>query len=108
MRQIQLLPVFTNPIAPTPASINTKITDIAVCKLPVVSATTPIMNGAANAVTFPENAKKPKNSLICSGGAMRARRLRQADCSGPEARPMRILAGIGGAEPIGFRANAPP
>ena len=47
--------------------------------LPVACVTAPMASGAANAVIFPENEKKPKNSVTLSGGHMRASRVRLED-----------------------------
>ena len=36
--------------------------------LPVAAVTTPMASGAAKAVILPEKEKKPKNSVVFSGG----------------------------------------
>ena len=47
-------------------------------------------SGAVKAVILPENEKKPKNSVVFSGGLSRAKSVRLAAWIGPEASPMRM------------------
>ncbi len=47
-------------------------------------------SGAANAVILPENEKKPKNSVVLSGGHSRASSVRLEAWIGPEASPIRM------------------
>src|SRR3990170_1318589 len=73
-----------------PATRKTRLVAMPRRWLPVAAVTTPMASGAANAVILPEKEKKPKNSVILSGGERRASSVRLDAWIGPEAKPMRM------------------
>ena len=55
--------------------------------LPVAAVTAPMASGAAKALILPEKEKKPKNSVVLSGGASLASSVRLDDWIGPARKP---------------------
>jgi hypothetical protein len=82
--------------------------------LSVAAVTEATRKGAKNAVTFPEKANSPKNCVIFSGGASRAKSERLEACTGAETNPTTIAkarntfspAEENGAEPGSFGATS--
>src|SRR3989337_3069904 len=73
-----------------PATRKTRLVAMPRRWLAGAAGTTPMAMGAANAVILPEKEKKPKNSVILSGGERRASSVRLDAWIGPEAKPMRM------------------